>query len=254
MRDGFQVKAAAFLIHGRPEEARAAFARASREYPSGDTPFHALRIDALPEFEIPPEQLAASRAAAAALIAKSGQDDDKLPMLVYSSGVLAVRAGDLAAARDMAGRLESMPPLGSSSVTADLALALRARILAAQGNPSAALALMEKQTLRIPLRYSLHYAKTGEWFFRASLLEALERRREALPLYDALTFYSYSEPIFLPIAHLRKARIFDAEGDAQRAIEHYQLFADAWRKCDGSERPLLAEADRALKRLRQEIK
>jgi tetratricopeptide (TPR) repeat protein len=249
-RDGFQADAAAYLIHGRPDAARAAFVRASADYPSGDTPVHAVWLDTLTEFAISPAQLKTARANAAQLLAKLSSDDDKLPLLVYLGGVLAVRAHDSAAAEDVARRLESMPTLGNSSIVADLALALRARIQEQRGNAAAALQLLEKQRLMIPLRYIRYYTKLGEWFLRADLLTALKRPREALPLYDALSFYSYSEPIFRPVAFLRKARIYEAMGQRQRAIEAYESFAIAWKNCEASEQPLLEEAQRELNRLK----
>jgi hypothetical protein len=64
-------------------------------------------------------------------------------------------------------------------------------------------------------------------------------------------FWSYSDPIFGPISHLRKARIYDHEGDAPRAVEQYELFAEAWKNCEAVEKPLLDGVERDLKRLRQ---
>ncbi|HEY2030952.1 MAG TPA: protein kinase [Myxococcales bacterium] len=249
-RDGFQLGAITHLLHGEPEAAREIFRRASTRNPSGDTPFHALWVDSLSEFEITPAELAADRAEAERLLAAHGGNPDKLPMLRYVSGVLAVRAKDLAAATAIASELEKMT-LGNSSIPEDLALALRARILQRQKNYAGALALLEKQNLRIPLRYEMHYAywKTGEWFLRAELLEALGRPQEALPLYDALIFASFSDPIFGPIAHLHKARIYAATGDVSRAIEHYKGFTDAWKNCEGAEKPLVQAAERELTRL-----
>jgi tetratricopeptide (TPR) repeat protein len=250
-RDGFQADAATYLIHGKPDAARAAFARASIDYPNGETPLNAVWLDTLSEFAISPAQLKTARANAAQLLAKLSPDDAKLPLVVYLGGVLAVRAHDSAAAEDVARRLESMPMLGNSSIVADLALALRARIQQQRGNPAAALQLLEKQRLMIPLRYMRHYTKLGEWFLRADLLTALKRPQEALPLYDALTFYSYSEPIFRPVAFLRKARIYQTLGEGHQAVEAYESFAIAWKNCEASEQPLLEEAHRELKRLKQ---
>jgi TolB-like protein len=249
-RDGFQADAATYLIHGRPDAARAAFERASADYPNGETPLNAVWLDTFSEFAISAAQLKTARANAAQLLAKLSADDAKLPLVVYLGGVLAVRAHDSAAADAVARRLESMPMLGNSSIVADLALALRARIQEQRGNAAAALQLLEKQRLMIPLRYIRYYTKLGEWFLRADLLAALKRPHEALPLYDALTFYSYSEPIFRPVAFLRKARIYEAMGQRQRAIEAYESFAIAWKNCEASEQPLLDEAQRELKRLK----
>jgi tetratricopeptide (TPR) repeat protein len=250
-RDGFQLEATIHLLHGQPDAARAVFRKTSAEYPNGDTPFHALWMESLTDFESTPAQIAAARAEAARRIAAASPDADMLPMLRYVSGVLAVRAGDLDAAEKIASELEKMT-LGNSSIPEDLSLALRARILQRQRNYAGALALLEKQKLRIPLRYEMHYDywKTGEWFLRAAILEALNRPQEALPLYDALIFASFSDPIFGPIAHLHKARIYAAQKDGRHAIEHYEAFTDAWKNCEGAEKPLLDAAEHEVSRLR----
>jgi tetratricopeptide (TPR) repeat protein len=238
------------LIHGQPDAARAIFKRAALDFPNGDTPFHGLWIESLTDFASTPAQIAAARAEADRQLAAVGPDADKLPMLLYLSGVLAVRAGDLAAAAEVASRLDSAT-LGNSSIPQDLALALRARVLEHQKKYAEALALLQKQKLRIPMRYELHYVywKTGEWFLRASLLEALGRADEALPLYDTLVFGSFHDPIFAPIAHLHKARIYAAQRKTAEAIKHYQAFTDAWRNCEAAEKPLLEAAERELERL-----
>jgi tetratricopeptide (TPR) repeat protein len=251
-RDGFIPTAAIDLLHGRADSARARFNRASQEGPGGDSPYYSVWLDSLPEFEIAPAELEAARAKTARLIAEQPPDSEKTAGLLHIGGTLALRARDFAAAERSAAALAALPALGASSITQDLARSIRARILFARGNPSGALALLDHEALKIPVRYMRLYGfRASESFFRASVLEALGRREEALPLYEAMSFYSYSEPIFGPIAHLRKARIYEALGDLRRAADHYQAFADLWNNCDAVERPVLDGAKRALAAVRQ---
>jgi tetratricopeptide (TPR) repeat protein len=170
------------------------------------------------------------------------------PARLYLAAALAVRAGDTAAANRLARELERMPGFEGSSIPHDLALAVRARQLAKEGNPSGALALLEKQQLRIPARYALFYSRIAQPWLRATLLDSLGRKREALPMYDAVAFYGSINPIFIPMAHLRKARILAAEGDKGGAIEHYSRFIELWKNCEPVERP---ELDRARAELAQ---
>ncbi|HEY6909241.1 MAG TPA: protein kinase [Myxococcales bacterium] len=243
---GMQLVATLDLLRGRPDAARAELIRAANANPSSDSPYVAPWIDTLDFVPATPAQLAASRALAERI------DGTRAPHLgparLYLAAALAVRAGDAAAANRLARELERMPGFEASSITHDLALAVRARQLARQGNPSGALALLEKQQLRIPARYALSYSRISEPWLRATLLDSLGRRHEALPMYDAFTFYGSVNPIFVPMAHLRKARILAAEGDKGSAIEHYSRFIELWKNCEPVERP---ELDRARAELAQ---
>jgi tetratricopeptide (TPR) repeat protein len=233
------------LLRGQPDAARAQIARAAEIYPGGDA--HAAYflpwVDILDFVSASPARLAAARAEAERIEIDTPQI---APAKHHLIGALAARAGDFAAAENAARELERMPPLLGSSVTSDLALAVRARVLAAHSQPAAALALLEKQELRIPGRYASFYARIAENWLRAGLLEALQRPREALPLYDALTFYLFVDPIFVPVAHLRKARLLETLGDRDGAIDHYARFVELWKDCEPAER---AELERARSRL-----
>jgi len=245
--DAFQPLAAVSLQQGKPDAARAAFSGSLAKRPSGDGAWFASWMNTFLEFEISPDALRAARAAAARL---GTEDADHVPSRRYILGALAVRAGDFDTAETMARELVAMPPLAGSSITTDLALALRARIQSRQGNFKAALDLLDRQRLRIPMRYSRFYFWSGERFLRASLLQALGRAREALPLYDALLYYSNSEPIFMPIAHFQKGRVYEAMGDSAQAIEHYAIFEELWKNCEPLQLPLLTQARTRLALLR----
>jgi tetratricopeptide (TPR) repeat protein len=234
--DGFQPMASADLIRGRFDAARQVFAAAAATNPAGDGAYYRLWIDTLEFVPVSPARLAASRAAAARLEIK---DPSRVPAQKYMLGLLAVHAKDFAAAEEAAHTLETMQSLAGSSITTDLAMVLRAQVLAAQGNAAAALALLDKQQLRIPAGLASIYGRAGINFFRASLLRKLNRQREALPLYDALVFYSRVEPIFAPTANLNQGQIYDDLGEKQRAIEHYEKFAEMWKTCEPELQPLV---------------
>jgi tetratricopeptide (TPR) repeat protein len=247
--DQFQPVAAVALLHGRPEQARRALASTIAQLPAGDTAYYLPWVDTLDLIHVSPEQLAQSRAAALRL--DETKDSTRAPAKRYLIGVLAMRAGDLSAAQQAEQALEKMPSLEGSSITGDLALALRARILAARKNFAGALAVMDKQQLRIPMRFRIRYSRPGDVFFRASLLEQLGRASEALALYEALDFYLLTSIGYLPAANLHRARIYERLGDKRRAIERYEIFAELWKNCEPEERPELENVQTHLKWLRE---
>jgi tetratricopeptide (TPR) repeat protein len=234
------MRAVVQLLRGRPEAAKEEFGRAAEADPASDAAYLRPWVDTLEFFPVSPEQLRASRQWAQHL------DASRAPQLgparEFLLGALAVRAGDPAAAEHAIRALERMPPFESSSITTDLALALKARRLAAKGETAAALAALEQQQLRIPARYAVFFGRLSQPWLRATLLEALGRRSEALAAYDALVFYSTLEPVFAPPAHLRKARIFAADGDRDGAIEHYSRFVELWGDCEPAVRPEVKRA------------
>jgi tetratricopeptide (TPR) repeat protein len=225
------------LLRGRPGNARAAIARAVESYPGGDGHANYVLpwIDTLSFVTATPAQLAAARAEAERIDSRDAAQ--VAPAKRYLIGALSARAGDMVAAEKAARALDRMEPMEGSSITTDLALAVRARILAARGELAAALALLEKQELRVPFKYAPFYARLAESWLRAELLESLHRPREALPLYDALTFYGFIDAIFVPVAHLRKARLLESLGDRDGAIDHYTRFVELWKDCEPSEKP-----------------
>jgi hypothetical protein len=248
--DGFQPVAAVALSQGRPELARRTLSAAIVENPSGDVSYYLPWIDSLELIQVSPEDLARSRAAAARL--DDTKDPVRAPARQYLMGMLAVRAGDLAAAQVAVKALDQLPALQNSSITADLSLALRARILAARTNYAGALALLEKQKLQIPQRFAFGYVRTpGNIFFHAWLLEQVKRDQEALPMYEALDFYRQISLAFLPAANLHRARLYEKLGDRRRAIERYEIFAELWKNCEPAERPELERVRAELQRLRQ---
>jgi tetratricopeptide (TPR) repeat protein len=242
--------AAVQLLRGQPDAARASMARAVEMAPSGSTyyPYFVPWIDSLDFVESSPSQLQTARAAA------EGIDPSTVPFLAqakrYLVGVLALRAGDLRAAEESAGALDRMQPIEGSSITTDLGLALRARLLAARHDVAGALAMIEKQELRIPVRYAPFLSRISETWLRAELLKSTGRPREALPLYDSLTFYSVIDPILFAAAQLRKGQLLERLGETEAAIAHYARFAELWANCEPPERKQLSLALARLAQLR----
>jgi tetratricopeptide (TPR) repeat protein len=238
------------FMHGRPAAGRAEYAKAVAENPTSTAAYFAGWCEAADFVPADAGQLAAARAAAARL-GTAGQAN----LVVgkpYLIGVLAARAGDFPAAEVEARELERMAPIEGSSITADLALAVRARVLAARGEYAASLALLDKQELRVPARYAVFHWRISESWLRASLLESLGRPREALPLYDVFNFYNSIDPAFAALAQLRKARLLETIGDTEGAIAHYARFVDLWKDCEPSQKPELERARSQLEKLREQ--
>jgi tetratricopeptide (TPR) repeat protein len=84
----------------------------------------------------------------------------------------------------------------------------------------------------------------------ARLLAARKRHREAAALLDRL-----GRPLYSPILglwYLERARLAEALGDRDKAIEFYQVVADVWRNADPELQQYVAEARAALTRLETE--
>jgi tetratricopeptide (TPR) repeat protein len=237
------------LASGRPEAGRRELARAARLDPSSNAAWRVPWISSIDFFPIPRTQLAADRAAAGQI--DVSRNHALLPQRTYLVGILAARDGDEAAAEKAAADLERMPALEGSSITTDLALAVRARVLAAHHEHAAALALLERQRLRIPSRFALTYRQLAESPLRAMFLAETGRTREALQAWDALDVYNGVDPVFVPAAQLAKAKIYDKADDRDAAISHYERFAELWKNCEPALRPEVEAAQRRIVQLRQ---
>ena len=234
------------LLRGRPDAARASFARAARLFPAGRGSYLLPWIDTLDFVHSSAAQLADARAAAERM--DPAFDAYFAPAKRYLVGALAVRAGDFSAAEAAAHELEQMSFEGTS-LAADLALAVRARMLAARGDAAHALALLEKQQLRVPARYVGLFSRTAEPWLRASLLDALGRPREALALYDAVNFYSAIDETAVPAGLLRQARLLDGLGEREAAIDKYSRFVKLWKDCEPAEQEEVTAAEARLSQL-----
>jgi tetratricopeptide (TPR) repeat protein len=246
---GFTPVAHTELMAGHIRGARRTMAEAIARHPAGYTAFYLPWIDTLELVHANPAQLEASRAAAASLDVTA--EPDWAPEKQFLLGLLALRAHDLEAAESGVQALRSLPEIPRSSIVADLALSLQARILAARGDFKTALAVIDQEKVEIPERYLRFYGRARENFFRASLLVALGRAREALPLYEALAVIDLVDPVFYPAGQLYKARIHESLGETERAIFHYERFVAMWKECDPEEQPEVAIAQERLRHLRE---
>ncbi|HUH92141.1 MAG TPA: hypothetical protein VL742_03215, partial [Casimicrobiaceae bacterium] len=90
----------------------------------------------------------------------------------------------------------------------------------------------------------------GEHHLRAELLASVGRTKEALQAYDALDIFRAVDPIFLPLAHLGKARIYDKADDRENAIQEYASFVELWKSAEPAERADVEQARARLEQLR----
>jgi tetratricopeptide (TPR) repeat protein len=235
------------LLRGRPAAARAELARAAELFPAGRASYLLPWIDTLSFVPSTPGQLAAAQEAVRRM--DPGLDASFAPARSYLTGALAVRAGDFPAAEAAALQLEQTPFEGSA-IAGDLALAVRARMAAAHGEHAQALALLEKQRLRLPARYVGTFPTIAEPALRASLLEVLGRPREALRLSEAVTFYNLIVPAMVPAGLVREARLLESLGEREAAIEKYERFVELWKDCEPALQPEVAKARTRLAQLR----
>jgi len=239
--------AAVELAQGRVQAARTFFQRAAEADRHGEAAFHPGWLETVEFVRPTPAQLEAARAAAERLDA--ARDGPLAAARAWLLGALAIRAGDRAAADRAVKELEAMPPLEGTSITADLALSVRARQLAGEGRAAEALAALDRQALRIPARHAHFLVRVAEPVLRASLLESLGRDAEALPLYDSVNQYAPLEAAMRAHAHLRKAGIAERRGDTVEALARFRRVVEMWSGCDEELRPSLELARRRVREL-----
>jgi hypothetical protein len=79
---------------------------------------------------------------------------------------------------------------------------------------------------------NLFAAEAADRFFRATLLQALGRTREAAKWYSSIAERAAYELPYLAPAQLRLAGIAQANGDLRAAREHSDRVAQLWRHAD----------------------
>jgi hypothetical protein len=140
-----------------------------------------------------------------------------------------------------------MPRIGSTSVTADLARGLRARLLARAGRKAEALAMLEAMELHVSYQQYPTEPMLAEPLLRADLLAEAGRRDEALAVLGAISLPSFFTPPLIPAIHLRRGRLLEAS-DPARARAEYTALLELWRGCEPALQPVV---DRVRERLRQ---
>jgi DNA-binding SARP family transcriptional activator/TolB-like protein len=252
------------LAAGRRAAARRELVRAAPLHPAGALEYRGL-IAALPFLPADPDELHALRESLAAWHAAAvprmrhpnpahDLHHDAYPVLrLYLLGVLAAREGH-ADALDRAAELEAAagdPEV--ESLASDLALGVRARFAAVQGDRETALGFLERARMESRCMYvvmqSPFYTYTAERWLRAELLQQLERYEEALRWYESIVQSSLFELAYLAPSHLNRARIHDRLGDRLRAASHYRRVLAVWSECDPELRPAVDEAAGRLQRM-----
>jgi tetratricopeptide (TPR) repeat protein len=174
---------------------------------------------------------------------------------LYLLSVLSSRLGDDQAANRYAAELEALaPPPEAAAVTRDLARTARADILLRNGKAAEALALLNGVQGEVPLElvYLKAFSTVREFgqeharYLRAEALMGLRRYDEALRWYQTSFQGSPTELVYLAPNHLRQAQIFEARGERDKAVRHYEQFLKLWREPD---EPLAARAADARSRL-----
>ncbi|MEJ7811916.1 MAG: protein kinase [Gemmatimonadaceae bacterium] len=180
----------------------------------------------------------------------------------YLLGLLSARAGDGDAALRSAAEVEALGAAGTRvqrALAVALAGGVRAEVAAAGGAGGAddarpaALAILERSAVEIPYDPPLaspFYSRARERWMRASLLDALHRDDDACRWYASFAGHSVYDLLFLAPSHLRRAELHERRGEAVRATEHYERFAELWRDCDPELRALVSDAQERSTRLR----
>ncbi len=170
---------------------------------------------------------------------------------LYLLGLLSVRLDEGAPALDYAAELERRA--GKSFAPAfvrRLGRAVRVEVARARGRAEQALATLDSARFRdlTDLKEEggaelAFFAHEYEQITRAELLDGLGRQGEALRAYQAIAdqLFHAGAP-----AHLRMARIYERQGERQKAAAHYARFAELWKDCDPELRPLVEDARRRM--------
>jgi DNA-binding SARP family transcriptional activator/tetratricopeptide (TPR) repeat protein len=153
----------------------------------------------------------------------------------YLSGLLAVRAGDLAGARQALVQLSVRSDADESAPRAALRRGLAAALARSESGPLEALAALGSPQIDLWFQVTVtspFLSLAYERFFRAELLHELGRDAEALGWYGAIAQRSPYELIYAAPAHLRRAEIFARQGDPIAASAEYERVRTQWAAAD----------------------
>jgi tetratricopeptide (TPR) repeat protein/TolB-like protein len=170
-------------------------------------------------------------------------DSLEYPMPIYCAGI---RAADQGLWEQQARAIEALNEASRRSIASGgsgrtahrYALATEAYGLWKQGNPDAALAVLE------PVRR--YGASNIVRFTLTRILMDLERWGEAIPYLKADWWGTFSP------GHYDLARAYEQTGEYDKARREYAFFIDAWQDADPELQPWVEDARRALDRLTSE--
>ena len=156
-------------------------------------------------------------------------------------GLLAVRAGDLAEAREALDQLSS-PAERMSAGRTSLRKGLAATLTRAERGATEALAVLGRPSAELWYQATVispFLSLAYERFLRAELLYEAGRHAEALGWYGSIAERSPFELVYAAPAQLRRAEIFARQGDREAERAAYQQAATRWAKADPELQPLL---------------
>jgi tetratricopeptide (TPR) repeat protein len=160
---------------------------------------------------------------------------------LHRLGLLNIRLGDTAAALQQARVLDqAVDSSRSGRLAHTLAESIRAHVAAAGGRASEAFTHVDAAGWEAAA--SVFVAEAYDRYFRAELLEQLERDDDALGWYRSIAERAAYELVYLAPSHLRQAEIYDRRGDRSRAAQHYRRFIELWRGADPELQPAVTEA------------
>jgi tetratricopeptide (TPR) repeat protein len=238
---GQELRAVLAMTRGRWDEAKGELARIDSA--SATRKMYTGLFASLPFLELPRASLASSRAMV---------EDWQPPMPPHPSlyeasrpavreyllGLLSVRLGDTVAAKAHAHRLTTEHPHeddglewphAASTLAHDLGRVVRAEVLMARRDTTAALAILDSVHIVPPRLVHGHpvYARGHARYLRGLALRHLGRTNNALDEFRSLAEEEGLNS-YMAHAHLQRAQIYDARGDSARADVEYRLFLAYW--------------------------
>jgi tetratricopeptide (TPR) repeat protein len=165
---------------------------------------------------------------------------------LHRQGLLALRAGDTAAAARSAERLlrAAEPDSESVPMAQALSMSLGARLAAAKGDSARALTLLDQVHWSRMSRVAA--AEPLDRLLHADLLAATGRGTEAIAWYATLGTGAPQELPLVGFATLGMARTSDRMGDRAAAVKYYRLLIELWRDADPALQPLVSNAERRV--------
>jgi tetratricopeptide (TPR) repeat protein len=256
------------LARGRWAAADTAFERAMRMEGASAVEFERAIGATLPFLQVPRVDLARIRSEiertnpiVTPMDAATGLATTLRPHLrLYLLSLLSTRLGDDQTAVQYANELAALAaPAGAAAVVHGLAQTARADVALRNGRPAEALALLEQVPGDVPLElvFQKAFATVREYglehtrYLRAEALFAQKRWDDALRWYRTSFQGSPAELVYLAPSHLRRAQIFEATGERDRAATHYRRVVRLWSDADPALRATVEQANARLAALRE---
>ena len=173
----------------------------------------------------------------------------------YLEGLYGALAGDTAQASRAATALPSLPGSAVAQAAAGLLSdGIRAEVAYRQQRWGDALRLLNKP--RVAPNYlvagsSPFFSGARERFRHAELLARAGQYEDALRWYSSLDNVSMFDTPLLAPSLLRKAEIYERQGNKAEAIKAYQRFTELWRDADSELQPMVTQARERLQILQR---